>query len=62
MQPHSAQVSAPDSEVGGGVDFLADADARVCQLVFGLVHSVFRRGDSKYIQRLTSYPEVLNCF
>ena len=62
VQPHRPQEPAPYGKVVGGVDFLADADTGLYQLVLCRILFLCRRPDSKDIQRIFTDLKVLYGF
>lgn len=56
MQPHSLQVSAPDGQMCGRVDFFTDFDASGGQSFFGTVD--VRGHNGQYVQGFFPYLEA----
>ena len=56
MQPHCLQVSAPDGQMRGRVDFFTDFDASGGQLFFGTVD--VRGHNGQYVQGFFPYLEA----
>ncbi len=56
LQPHCLQVSAPDGQMRGRVDFFTDFDASGGQLFFGTVD--VRGHNGQYVQGFFPYLEA----
>ena len=61
MQPHAAEIAAPEGQVGRGVDFAADGGAGVDEFVF-CRGDVGCCGNGQHVQRFVAHAEARDGF